>query len=101
VRSVKRECSDGRQDRLAATLDDAAFAAASDVAPNFVPASDPAAQWTARCAGRRLFAFSTNAQNHGRDAHFLRIATAPRVASNRRSELAVESLCYASTLDGE
>jgi hypothetical protein len=29
-----------------ATLDDAAFGAASDVTPKFVSASDPAAQWT-------------------------------------------------------
>jgi hypothetical protein len=37
-----------------ATLDDAAFGAASDVMPKFVSPSDPAAQWTgARCEDRR------------------------------------------------
>ncbi len=36
-----------------ATLDDAAFGAASDVAPKFVSPSDPAAQWTGACADRR------------------------------------------------
>jgi hypothetical protein len=36
-----------------ATLDDAAYGAASDVVPKFVSPSDPAAQWTGRCADRR------------------------------------------------
>ena len=35
-----------------ATLDDAAFGAASEVTPKFVSPSDPAAQWTGACAGR-------------------------------------------------
>ena len=37
-----------------ATLDDAAFGAASDVTPKFVSPFDPAAPWTGRCAGRRF-----------------------------------------------
>jgi hypothetical protein len=34
-----------------ATLDDAAFGAASDVTPKFVSPSDPAAQWTGAMRG--------------------------------------------------
>jgi len=36
-----------------ATLDDAAFGAASDVTPKFVSPSDPAAQWTGAMRDRR------------------------------------------------
>ena len=39
-----------------ATLDDAAFGAASDVAPKFVSPSDPAAQWTGAMRGPAFFA---------------------------------------------
>jgi transposase len=42
-----------------ATLDDAAFGAASDVAPKFVSPSDPAAQWTG-LRGPAFFAYSDN-----------------------------------------
>jgi hypothetical protein len=41
-----------------ATLDDAAFGAASEVTPKFISPSDPAAQWTGAMrgpAGLRLF----------------------------------------------
>jgi hypothetical protein len=37
-----------------ATLDDAAFGAASEVTPKFVSPSDPAAQWTGAIEDRRL-----------------------------------------------
>src|SRR6202035_6133983 len=43
-----------------ATLDDAAFGAASDVAPKFVSPSDPAAQWTGAQRGPALFFYSDN-----------------------------------------
>jgi hypothetical protein len=43
-----------------ATLDDAAFGAASEVKPKFVSASDPAAQWTGAHKGRAFFAYATN-----------------------------------------
>jgi hypothetical protein len=43
-----------------ATLDDAAFGAASDVAPKFVSPSDPAAQWTGAMRGQAFFAYSDN-----------------------------------------
>jgi hypothetical protein len=43
-----------------ATLDDAAFGAASEVAPKFVSPSDPAAQWTGAHRGPAFFAYSDN-----------------------------------------
>src|SRR5262245_9937026 len=43
-----------------ATLDEAAFGAASDVAPKFVSRSDPAAQWTGALRGPAFFAYSDN-----------------------------------------
>src|SRR6201998_2142477 len=43
-----------------ATLEDAAFGAASDVTPKFVSPSDPAAQWTGALRGPAFFAYSDN-----------------------------------------
>jgi len=43
-----------------ATLDDAAFGAASEVRPKFVSPSDPAAQWTGANKGQAFFAYATN-----------------------------------------
>src|ERR1700752_2638607 len=43
-----------------ATLDDAAFGAASDVPPKFVSPSAPAAQWTGALRGPAFFAYSDN-----------------------------------------
>src|SRR5215510_3069670 len=43
-----------------ATLDDAAFGAASDVVPKFVAPSDPAAQWTGAMRGPAFFAYADN-----------------------------------------
>ena len=43
-----------------ATLDDAAFGAASEVAPKFVSPSDPAAQWTGAMRGPAFFAYANN-----------------------------------------
>jgi transposase len=43
-----------------ATLDDAAFGAASDTIPKFVSPSDPAAQWTGALKGHAFFAYATN-----------------------------------------
>ena len=43
-----------------ATLDDAAFGAASAVRPKFVSPSDPAAQWTGAHKGHAFFAYATN-----------------------------------------
>jgi transposase len=43
-----------------ATLDDAAFGAASDVVPKFISPSDPAAQWTGAMRGPAFFAYADN-----------------------------------------
>lgn len=43
-----------------ATLDDAAFGAASHVTPKFVSPSDPAAQWTGAMRGPAFFAYADN-----------------------------------------
>jgi len=43
-----------------ATLDDAAFGAASEVTPKFISPSDPAAQWTGALRGPAFFAYADN-----------------------------------------
>jgi transposase len=43
-----------------ATLDDAAFGAATEVEPKFVSPSDPAAQWTGAHKGPAFFAYADN-----------------------------------------
>jgi transposase len=43
-----------------AVLDDAAFGAASEVAPKFIAPSDPATRWTAAHRGPTFFAYSAN-----------------------------------------
>ena len=43
-----------------ATLDDAAFGAASPVTPKFIARSAPAAQWTGAHKGHAFFAYATN-----------------------------------------
>ena len=43
-----------------ATLDDAAYGAASPVTPKFISRSDPAAQWTGAHKGHAFFAYATN-----------------------------------------
>jgi transposase len=43
-----------------AVLDDAAFAAATEVPPKFVSPADPAARWTGAHGGQAFFAYSTN-----------------------------------------
>jgi len=43
-----------------ATLDDAAFGAASDKRPKFISPADPAAQWTGALRGPAFFAYATN-----------------------------------------
>jgi transposase len=53
------EASRAVQEYLA-TLDDAAFGAASEVTPKFVSPADPAAQWTGAHKGHAFFAYATN-----------------------------------------
>ena len=55
----RRTASRAMQEYLA-TLDDAAFGAASDVTPKFVSPSDPAAQWTNALRGSAFFAYADN-----------------------------------------
>src|ERR1700709_1100101 len=43
-----------------ATIDDAAFGAASDAPPKFVSPADPAAQWTGAMRGPAFFAYADN-----------------------------------------
>src|SRR5438094_6854077 len=43
-----------------ATLDDAAFGAATEVTPKFVSPSDPAAQWTGAMKSAAFFAYADN-----------------------------------------
>jgi hypothetical protein len=43
-----------------ATLDDAAFGAASEVTSKFISPSDPAVQWTGVHKGHAFFAYATN-----------------------------------------
>ena len=43
-----------------ATLNDAAFGAATEVEPKFVSPSDPAAQWTGALKGPAFFAYADN-----------------------------------------
>lgn len=43
-----------------ATLNDAAFGAASEVTPKFIAPSDPAAQWTGAMRGPAFFAYADN-----------------------------------------
>lgn len=59
VASIPAEATQAVKDYLA-TLDDAAFGAASAVTPKFVSPSDPAAQWTGALRGPAFFAYATN-----------------------------------------
>ena len=56
---TRSRCIAGQKEYLA-TLDDAAFGAASDVTPKFVSPSDPAAQWTGAMRGAAFFAYADN-----------------------------------------
>src|SRR5262249_46350158 len=56
---VPQEASRAVKEYLA-TLDDAAFGAASNVTPKFVSPSDPAAQWTGAMRAPAFFAYADN-----------------------------------------
>lgn len=47
-------------DEYLAVLDDAAFGAATEIAPKFISPADPAARWTGAHGGQAFFAYSTN-----------------------------------------
>ena len=57
---IARPRAAGAMQEYLATLDDAAFGAASDVTPKFVSPSDPAAQWTNALRGSAFFAYADN-----------------------------------------
>jgi hypothetical protein len=56
---VRQAASRAMKEYLA-TLDDAAFGAASNVTPKFVSPSAPAAQWTGAMRGPAFFAYADN-----------------------------------------
>jgi hypothetical protein len=59
-KSCARETASRAMREYLATLDDAAFGAASEVTPKFVSPSDPAAQWTGAMRGSAFFAYADN-----------------------------------------
>ena len=59
VEDIPTKATQAVRDYLA-TLDDAAFGAATEVTPKFVSPSDPAAQWTGAMRGPAFFAYATN-----------------------------------------
>ncbi len=59
IADIPSDATQAIKDYLA-TLDDAAFGAASSVTPKFVSLSDPAAQWTGAQRGPAFFAYADN-----------------------------------------
>jgi transposase len=59
IAEIRDKASRAAREYLA-TLDDAAFGAASPVTPKFIARSDPAAQWTGAHKGHAFFAYATN-----------------------------------------
>jgi transposase len=59
-KTCDRKAASRAMQEYLASLDDAAFGAASDVAPKFVSPSDPAAQWTGAMRGPAFFAYADN-----------------------------------------
>lgn len=59
VEGIPADAGQAVRDYLA-TLDDAAFGAASEKRPKFISPSDPAAQWTSALRGPAFFAYATN-----------------------------------------
>tara|TARA_B100001971_G_scaffold107550_1_gene98889 strand:+ start:346 stop:1713 length:1368 start_codon:yes stop_codon:yes gene_type:complete len=59
IEDIPSDASQAVKDYLA-TLDDAAFGAASPKVPKFISPSDPAAQWTGAHKGPAFFAYATN-----------------------------------------
>jgi len=59
VEELKEDAARAAREYLA-TLDDAAFGAASPVTPKFISRSDPAAQWTGAHKGHAFFAYAVN-----------------------------------------
>lgn len=56
----RREAAGRAAKDYLATLDDAAYGAASPVTPKFISPSDPAAQWTGAMKSAAFFAYADN-----------------------------------------
>ena len=59
IEDIPADATQAVKDYLA-TLDDAAFGAASDKQPKFISPSDPASQWTGAMRGPAFFAYADN-----------------------------------------
>jgi transposase len=59
-KGLSPEASGRAVEEYLAVLDDAAFAAATEVTPKFISPADPAARWTGAHGGQAFFAYSTN-----------------------------------------
>ena len=59
-KTCDRQTASRAMQEYLATLNDAAFGAASDTTPKFISPSDPAAQWTGAMRGPAFFAYSDN-----------------------------------------
>jgi transposase len=57
---VAPQAADHAVQEYLATLDDAAFGAATEVTPKFISPADPAARWTGAHGGQAFFAYATN-----------------------------------------
>ncbi len=54
------ECTTRAVTEYLSVLDDAAFGAATEVAPKFISPTDPAARWTAAAGGPACYAYCDN-----------------------------------------
>src|SRR4029434_4320454 len=79
-----------------ATLDDAAWGAATDVVPKFVSPSDPAAQWSGALRGPAVFAY---ADNYLVDVHSAIIVDVEASRAVRQAEVGVARTMIARTAD--
>jgi transposase len=79
-----------------ATLDDAAWGAATDVVPKFVSPSDPAAQWSGALRGPAFFAY---ADNYLVDVHSAIIVDVEASRAVRQAEVGVARTMIARTAD--
>lgn len=79
-----------------ATLDDAAWGAATDVVPKFVSPSDPAAQWTGALRGPAFFAY---ADNYLVDVHSAVIVDVEASRAIRQAEVGAAKTMIERTAD--
>jgi transposase len=79
-----------------AVLDDAAFGAATPVAPKFISPSDPAARWTAASGGLAFFAYCTNYLIDLKHAVIMDVEATTAV---RQAEVTAQRIMIARTQD--